>query len=59
MSKKYTNLSQISALLISFLLATVFTVGLQKAWAEEVTVSDKVTDTLTKKQRRKGMLLSR
>lgn len=53
MLKKYTNLSQISALLIFLLLATVFTVGLQKAWAEEVTFSEKVTDTLAKEAKEK------
>jgi len=45
MLKKYANLSQLSALLISLLLAAVFTVGIQKAWADEVTLSGKVTDT--------------
>jgi len=45
MLKKYTNPSQIFAFLLSFLLATIFTVCLQEAWAGEFTLSGKVTDS--------------
>jgi len=53
MLKKYTNSSQIYAFMTLLLLATIFTVGLQKVWAEEVTFSEKVTDILSEEAKEK------